>query len=288
MKELTIPTHHGEVRLLHFPSTTSTSKKLLCIHGYCCDARIFSYLGRKLSERGFEVYSIHLPGHGKSYGMAGDPDFEGSLESLNEVVAHVRGNSRIFLLGHSLGCTYAMWYNKRYPTDVDGVILMALYVRIKGITNAGEALPTIPSFLRLYLLRKLFPRRFVSAESVVRDAILRSREVQEMLTDPEVRYHYSYRFVMDVIGGRNQNPDYLAEIGLPVLVLHGRQDRNVFPQISEGFFKLVKSVDKQIKAFDCDHWFYRSIFYNQNDERYTETQRAQVVNTIAEWLISHD
>lgn len=288
MKEATIPTSHGEVRFLHFPPAKYTGRKLVCIHGYCCDARIFSYLGRQLAEMGIEVYSIHLPGHGKSYGITGDPDFDLTLESINEAIAHIRGDSKVFLLGHSLGCTYAMWYNKRYPGDVAGVILMSPYVRIKGVADAGEALPTITQFLQLFLMRKLFPKKLVSAERVVRSSVLRSREVQEMLSDPEVRYRYSYRFVMDVIGGRNQNPDYLADIKAPVLILHGEQDRNVYPQVSKEFFKLVKSDDKQVKTFDCDHWFYRSIFYSQNDERYTEAQRAQVIDAIAKWLMAHD
>lgn len=288
MKELIIATSRGSVRFLHFPSNLPTNKKLFCIHGYCCDARIFSYLCSRLSERGIDVYSIDLPGFGKSFGDAGDPDFEGSLASINEAIAHIRGQSKVFILGHSLGCTYAMWYNRKYPNDIDGMILMALYVRIKGQPNAGEALPTVTQFMRLYIMRKFLPRKLVSAERVVRATVLQSCEVQEMLADPEVRYHFSYRFIIDVIGGKNQHPEYLADMGIPVLVLHGQQDKNVFPEVSGEFFKIIKSREKQIKMFDSDHWFYRAVFFNQNDSRYTEDQRMQVVDAIANWLASRE
>jgi alpha-beta hydrolase superfamily lysophospholipase len=288
MKELIVATSRGNVRLLHFPSNSPTDKKLFCLHGYCCDARIFSYLCSRLSEKGIDAYSIDLPGFGKSFGDAGDPDFEGSLAAIHEVIAQIRGQSKVFLLGHSLGSTYAMWYNRKYPNDVDGMIMMALYVRMKGQTNAGEALPAVLQFLRLYIMRKILPRRLVSAERVVRTSVLQSREVQEMLADPEVRYHFSYRFIIDVIGGKNQHPEYLAEMNIPVLVLHGLQDRNVFPEVSNEFFKIIRSERKQIKTFDSDHWFYRAVFFNQNDSGYTEDQRMRVVAAISNWLASQE
>jgi hypothetical protein len=52
-----------------------------------------------------------------------------------------------------------------------------------------------------------------------------------------------------------------------------------------GFYDLLKSDKKQLKLFDCDHWFYHSIFFNQNDQRYTESDRRQIVDSIVSWIV---
>ena len=284
--ELKILTSHGTISLLHFPSAKQMPKiKVLCIHGYCCDARIFRYIGFEMSKRGYDVYAIDLLGHGKSDGPRGDPDFDRTIEAIKEVIDKIRDQSSFFLLGHSLGCTYVLWYALTYRHDIDGIILMSPYVRVKGIRcSGGEAVPTLPRFVKLFLLRLLVPSRRISAIKVVQDSIVRTSETQQMINDPAINYYYSYKYIIDVIGIRNMKLRKFADIHIPVLLLHGKRDRNVFPQVSEEFFKRLRSTNKSISIFDCDHWFYHSIFYNQKDEKYNEHDRQQVVSTIMEWL----
>jgi alpha-beta hydrolase superfamily lysophospholipase len=83
-----------------------------------------------MSKRGFDMYAIDLLGHGDSDGPRGDPDFNKSIEAIKEVIDNIRNHSRFYLLGHSLGCTYALWYALRYRGNIDGIILMSPYVRI--------------------------------------------------------------------------------------------------------------------------------------------------------------
>lgn len=281
----TIATSYGRVSLLHFPPTkVAARKKVVCIHGYCCDARIFTYLGSELSGSGIDVYSIDLFGHGKSDGRRGDMDFENMMKALKEVIDRIRDGSKVILLGHSLGCTFALWYAKTFSADVEGLILMSIYVRLKGMISAGEAVPSIPTFLKLFLMRYLAPNRRIPATKVVKKSVLQTREVQEMLKDPQINYWYSYSYLIDVLANKNKDAYKMADIEVPTLIMHGKNDRNVFSTLSEKYFELVKSKKKSIKLFDCDHWYYRAIFYNQNDHRYDEQQRNQVVEAISSWV----
>ena len=284
--ELKILTSHGGISLLHFPSAKPINDtKVLYIHGYCCDARIFRYIGSEMSKRGYDTYAIDLFGHGKSDGPRGDPDFNKTIEAIKEVIDKIRDQSSFFLLGHSLGCTYALWYAIKYRENIDGIILMSPYVRIKGVKHGGgEAIPALPRFLKLLFLRLLVPSRRISAAKVVQNSIVRKSETQQMINDPEINYYYSYKYIVDVIGIRNTNIRKLADINIPVLLLHGKNDKNVFPQVSEEFFKRLRSKNKSISLFDCDHWFYHTIFYNQKDKKYNECDRQQVVSKISEWL----
>jgi alpha-beta hydrolase superfamily lysophospholipase len=284
-KNIMISTSQGRIRLLHFEPSEPANKKILCIHGYCCDARIFGYIGKELSKRGFDVYSIDLFGHGQSDGLKGDLDFDNTIKALNEVITQIQSNSRIFLLGHSLGCTYALWYARKYGKDcVDGMILMAPYIHIPRMKHAGDALPSLLKFIWLYFARQIIPNSRISATKVVRTSILRTSEVQYMMSDPEVNYHYSYRYIIDVLANRNKNVNTFSDIRVPILLLHGRNDTNIVPQVSIEFYKFLKNEDKSIKVLDCDHWFYHALFYTQNDVRYSEQDRMHVINTLTSWL----
>ncbi|MEM2140990.1 alpha/beta fold hydrolase [Nitrososphaera sp.] len=280
-----IQTSLGEINLLHFPPEKSSGKTLLCIHGAYCDSRIFNYLGSKLSAHDIEVYSMDLPGHGKSAGVRGDLDFERALSAINEVIQSIKKDSEIYILGHSLGCTFALWFAHNFKDAVNGLVLMAPYVRITNIKERSPAEPKPMEFLFLLLSRIFTPGRLVNiADAVPMIRKLGGKEVEEMLKDPEINFQYSYRFIVDIIAARNSKVKELSDIAVPVLLLHGRNDKHVYSVISEEFQKLIKAKDKKAVFFDCDHWFFRSIFYNQDDPRYSEKDRIAVMDTIADWL----
>jgi hypothetical protein len=45
---------------------------------------------------------------------------------------------------------------------------------------------------------------------------------------------------------------------------------------------------KEIKVFDCDHWFYDAIFYDQSLSSDGEESRMQIISSIEDWLKSRD
>ena len=65
-------TASGNINAIEFASKEPRADTLLCIHGLCCDARVFAYVGQKLSGAGYNVVSIDLPGHNFSDGEKGD------------------------------------------------------------------------------------------------------------------------------------------------------------------------------------------------------------------------
>jgi dipeptidyl aminopeptidase/acylaminoacyl peptidase len=73
---------------------------------------------------------------------------------------------------------------------------------------------------------------------------------------------------------------------VPLLIVHGQKDKQVYPEVGENFFKLVKSKDKEFELLDCDHWFFDSIFYDQSSDKYSETDRKHLINLISSWLSS--
>jgi dipeptidyl aminopeptidase/acylaminoacyl peptidase len=160
---------------------------------------------------------------------------------------------------------------------------MAPYMRI-GRIKRSDAEPSPTTFVRLLLGRLFMPYRRVNVAKVLPGYIkIGGSQLTRMVQDPELNFEYSYRYFIDVIARRNSKLKELADVKVPVLVLQGSRDRNVYPAVSEEFFKLLRTKDKQIKVFDCGHWFYDAIFYSQTSE-YAEDDRVKFISTITGWL----
>ena len=273
----------GRINVIEMPSANPNADAILCIHGFPCDARIFSYAGKKLSEAGYNVYSLDLPGHGKSDGQKGDLDFDACMKSMNQIVIELKKkSSRVFILAHSMGSTFALWYAHLFDS-VDGLILMAPYVRIDGIKRS-DAEPSTMAFLHLLLGRLFTPYKRVSIAKILPGYVkIGGSQLGRMVQDTELNFEYSYRYFIDIIARRNSKVKEMADVRVPVLILQGSGDRNVYPQVSEEFFKLLRTTNKEIKVFDCGHWFYDALFYSQSAE-YAEEDRTKFISTIASWI----
>lgn len=283
-----LETSNGKINMIKYSSSTPSDKIVLCIHGFCCDGRIFDYLGTILSNGGFDVYSIDLPGHGKSYGEKGDLDFDKCLESIHEVVTKLKGTSKLFILAHSMGCTHALWYTHTFKKSVDGLILFAPYVRISSIKKRSEIEPSNTRFLYFLLRKVLTPgTRILATKELPNFLKVGGSEIEQMLNDKSLNFYYTYRYIVNVLALRNTKISALSDVDVPLLILHGKKDKNVFSEVGVQFCDLVKSIDKKINVLDCDHWFNHCMFYSQDDNRYSEESRKQITNLVKDWLSSH-
>lgn len=279
-----LETPSGRMNMLEIPSTTDSMRSVLCIHGFCCDARIFSYSAARLAESGFNVYCIDLPGHGASSGPRGDLDFNACLRSIDLVVSEIRKkSSKVFLLAHSMGSTFALWYAYQFQNSVDGMVLLSPYVRIPRIKRS-DAEPDSIAFLYLLLGRILSPKRQVDIRKTLPGYVrIGGSQYARMQSVDTVNFNYSFRYMIDVVAQRNSRLAELSDIRAPVLILYGLYDKNVYPQVAESYFRLLKGNNKAIASLDCNHWFFDAIFYSQSEE-YSEADRMKFIKTITTWL----
>jgi alpha-beta hydrolase superfamily lysophospholipase len=280
-------TTNGRINGIEFASEKPASDALLCIHGFCCDARVFTYVGNKLSSAGYNVVSIDLPGHGMSDGKRGDLDFDACVKSIHEIVTQLKKKSaRVFMLTHSMGCIFALWYAHLFKDSIDGLILLSPFLMVRNMKKRYDAEPNALKYLLLFFARIFTPnKRLNITEAFPAYVKAGGDEVAWMMKDPVVNFKYSYRFVVDILARRNSKVSELSDLGdIPVLILHGRRDRIIYLQVSEEFFKLLDTNMREIKIFDCDHWFYDAIFYDQSFSRHSDESRMQIIISIANWL----
>ncbi|MGI0024571.1 MAG: alpha/beta hydrolase [Nitrososphaera sp.] len=277
-------TPSGRINVIEMPATDSSGDAVLCIHGFCCDARVFAYAGEKLAQAGFSVFSMDLPGHGGSSGPKGDLEFDSCLKSINLIISDLRKKfSRVFILAHSMGSTFALWCAHSFRNSVDGLILMSPYIRITGIKRS-DAEPSPLVFIYLLMGRLLSPYKLIDIRKVLPGYVkIGGTQYARMAGERSTTFNYSFRYLIDIVARRNSMMTQLSDVQVPVLIVYGLQDKNVYPQVSEEFFKLLKTANKTIRAFDCNHWFYDAIFYNQSSD-YREEDRENFMSALVEWL----
>lgn len=179
------------------------------------------------------VYALDLPGFGTSakprthYGLA---YFARALHGFLEAL----GLAQASLVGHSLGAAVAVTYALTHPARVDRLALIGAIVpgfafraswifRVVALPGVGEILSLVGSAgLFKAALARCFHRPVRAEVDFFVDHEYAAR------TSPEARHAYlaTLRHVRpDFEAQRGDYRRALATLDLPVLLIHGRQDR---------------------------------------------------------------
>ena len=124
-------------------SSSGSSNRIICSHGWLDNSNSFSYLGPHLAAQGYDVIAIDYIGHGRSDHL---PD--SVLYSFPSYISHLKSfldeiqwdNTNI--IGHSMGAGISMILSGSFPEMINKLILIDGFGPITTI--AGKS----PSLLR--------------------------------------------------------------------------------------------------------------------------------------------
>jgi alpha-beta hydrolase superfamily lysophospholipase len=225
-----------------------------------------------LSTHGYPVYAIDHRGHGRSQGPRAFVDrLQNAAADLDELVdlAHnEHPEDPLFLLGHSLGGTIALLYASDFQSKLDGLIL-------SGPVVVLDPAPSPPVRLAARALSVLAPR--IPAFGVDPVVISRDRsEVEAYRTDPLVHHRkLPLRTVAEIAAAVQEFPRLLPGLELPLLLLHGSEDRLAPVAGSRMVYERAGSKDRSLKIYD-------GLFHEILNE--LEEDRSRVLNDITAWL----
>jgi acylglycerol lipase len=246
---------------------------LMVVHGLAEHSGRYSNLVNYFVPRGYAIYAFDLQGHGKSEGVRGYVEhfsyYLDDLKTFYNKVSQEHNNTRIFLVGHSIGATIATAYAIEYQNELDGLIL-------SGVTLKPGASITKLSILIARTLSFLIPKMGVSiidASTISQDKAV----VDAYVNDPLVhRGKISARLGAELLNMIESLPSRISKLSLPMLIMHGAADRLSDPSSSKMLFERAGSQDKKLKLYEG---FYHEIF--------NEPQREQVFLDIEDWLKRH-
>jgi len=246
---------------------------LLVVHGLAEHSGRYANLVDYFVPKGYAVYGFDQRGHGRSEGLRCYVGrFSEYVQDLDTFIGMIRNEyeqAKIFPVGHSMGATIAVAYAVRYQDRLAGLLLSGAALKIDS--TVSPALMAMAKVLSL-----LLPK----TGTTVLDASTLSRDravVDGYVNDPLVyRGKIRARLGAELIKITRELPSAIPEIKLPVLIMHGADDRLSDPEGSRMLFERVGSEDRTLKLYEG---FYHEIF--------NEPEREQVFWDIGAWLAAH-
>lgn len=244
---------------------------VVVIHGICEHGGRYAELAAALVEQSLAVYRMDLRGHGLSEGeRIFVLRFEEYLADIELLLARVEQDLPgvpVFLFGHSMGGSVALRLAIQRNAALRGLVVSAPAVRIRD--------SFYPLLRRIApLVSRLFPRlRFVKMG--IGDMSHDPQVIEDFQTDPLV-YHgrMPTRTGTEILETCRQIESRAAELDVPLLVLHGTQDRITVPDGSRWLHETARSADKTLILYK-EH--YHDLLH--------ETEKARVLADIVGWIV---
>ncbi len=203
------------------------------IHGLGEHSGRYAHVAEAMTKAGYHFIGFDLRGHGLSEGKRGHtPGYD---HILDDVALFLEKSEQLFdhtlpdfLYGHSLGGSIVLNYALRRPNNLAGVIS----------TDPSLGLAYEPPKFKLFvgkLMETLLPTFSMKSEldvnALARDAAIVKAYQDDVLVHDKI----SAKLAMALLDSGNFAMDHAADWDIPLLLMHGAEDRISGYQFSEQF-----------------------------------------------------
>lgn len=263
-------TNKDQIKLYRHEWSVPTPKaKILILHGLAEHAGRYEELAKELNHANYTVISYDQRGNGRSGGLVAHIDSYSQLTDDLDMVSRKEKVERLpfILLSHSLGGLTAA----RYLVDCqDHPYDMAIF-------SAPAVLPDddMAPLLRKVagIVSRLFPK--LPAARLPQDMISKDPEVRARYqSDPLIyRGKIRARKGYEIMKCMNYVANRFEHIDVPILIMHGSDDKITDPKGSQLLYDGVSSTDKSIQ-------YYEGLYH----EIFNEPERKQVIADTIAWM----
>jgi len=242
--------------------------KLLVVHGYGEHSGRYTHFFEHCKAQGISIYSFDLIGHGKSAGLSAYvPSKEVLMEDLDAVRGHFNLGEETFLMGHSLGglivTTYCLQPGKQ---NWKGLITSGAALEIdKDMSPILQKIAPIVGAILPKLKTTPLDITFLTRS----DEVLKKYNEDPMVYKDGMRARTAALTLKLIKIAREQ----FGKISLPLLALHGSDDRITMPGGTQKLHAEAVSTDKTVEI-------YQGLYH----ELIHEPERETVMNNISTWI----
>ncbi len=259
-------TGHLLFRRSWLPQTSE--RIIILVHGYGEHSGRYEHTASDLARAGFEVHAYDQQGHGRSGGTRCHVRrFEQLLDDLEGFVAAVRAERPplpVAVVGHSMGGLVVAAYASQRNPKVAGVVTSA----------AALAMPEDLSRARVIAVRglKWLAPRLSFASKLDPKALSRDPEVvRAYLEDPLVQRKITASLASELLSAMKRTT--AAAVGVPMLLLHGEDDRICPVAGSRSFFEQLTVTQRGLRTYP-----------GLRHEIFNEPERATVLGDLVGWI----
>jgi alpha-beta hydrolase superfamily lysophospholipase len=237
---------------------------VILVHGAAEHGGRYAHVAERLTAEGYAVYALDHRGHGRSDGTRAQIDsLDRLVEDLSRLVVLVGGKP--FLVGHSMGGAVALTYAIRHGDTIAGLV-------VSGPAVATEAVPAPLKAITAGLSRFApnLPVYKIEDDAVSRDPQVVLDYQRDPLNHPG---KLPARTLGEIMRAMDTIPRDAVALRVPLLLLHGGEDRLCPPEGSRQVHANAGSADKTLKIYDG---LYHEIF--------NEPEQAMVLDDLVAWL----
>lgn len=247
---------------------------LLLVHGLHEHGGRYSAVAEHLAGQGIAVYAPDLRGHGQSDGdtrsyFAIFDSALGDIARLFDRIAQAHSGLPVFVYGHSMGSLLALLFTLDHQDRIAGLVQSGTPLKLDSRTpgplaDAGIALAGLLPKLRAIAVKPT-------------DVIAEPQAAAAYAADPLVDTKpMRLGMVMGIVReARRVRPD-LTRLTLPLLVIHGGDDRVTPVSGAHSLDEHAASTDKTLK-----------IYPRSRHEVHHDYDREAMIADLAGWLTAH-
>jgi alpha-beta hydrolase superfamily lysophospholipase len=242
---------------------------VILVHGMGEHSGRYRHVAENLITDGYAVFAFDQYGHGRTEGKRGHTrSYEDLLEGIDRLLAEAGrrfpGKPK-FLFGHSMGGNLTLNYLLRRRPDIAGAVVTGPWLRL-----AFDP-PVIPlAFARV--LERIYPglsnNRPLQANHLTSDPDM----VRQLAEDTLGHGRITARFFLGVHRAGRWALDHASELTVPVLLMHGGDDKVTSLEASRRF------AEKAGSRITFREW------PGFRHELHNEVGREEVFSVIRAWL----
>jgi alpha-beta hydrolase superfamily lysophospholipase len=251
---------------------TKPRAALVNLHGLGDHSGLYPLLVNYFVARSYSVHAPDLRGNGRSAGQRGYvgswPEFREDLDRLLQIVREEEPGCPVFLLGNSLGGLIALDYALHHPAGLSGVIAAAPPLGKLGVP------PLLMSLGRV--MSRIMPRLSLQVGMDLSGLARDPSVVEAVLADPLFHRRGTARLSTEVTAAIARVQEGASSLSVPLLILHGSDDRMVPPDGSRAFFAKVRHPDREFREYPGA---YHGLF--------ADLDHVEVLGDLGRWLDAH-
>ncbi len=243
---------------------------IFIVHGLGEHSSRYDHISTRFVRENIHVFSLDLPGHGKSAGKNAYIDsFDHCIKIIADSICHLKQiypQLPFFLLGHSMGGALAAYYVLKKQPDFAGVILSSAALKISDSISPflvalsgvmGKLVPKLPTI-------KLKTNGLSHDPDVIK----------QYETDPLVHHgKIPARTGAEINRSIRYNQSNASQFSAPLLMIHGKADALADYRGSKEFYQKVSSANKRLNLYD-------GLYH----ELMNEPEKETIFRDIFEWI----
>ena len=221
---------------------------VVIVPGFNSHSGQYLWVGEQFAAKDLATYAIDLRGRGRSEGerfyVEKMNDYTDDVATLVRTAKTENPGVPVFVLGHSAGGVVSCIYALDHQSEIDGLICesFAYDLPVPGfILTLLKGFDYIAPHVHVYTLKnENFSRDPAFVDSMNNDALIKGEseptQTAKVMIDASTRLHEEFPLIK-----------------LPVLILHGTDDKATNPSGSQFFYDNAGSPDKTLKLYEGDY-----------------------------------